>query len=65
MDNFALEEKKNWKYNLEEYISSIKEYKYIDCNTSDYEYWYILEQLEKLLQINKQEKCKKRENEED
>lgn len=48
MKRIVLEEEKNWHYTLKEYIESIKEYGYIDCNEFDYEYWYILEQLEKL-----------------
>ena len=52
MNEFILKEKhKYWdnKITLEEYIKNIEEYGYIDCSSNyDYEFWYILENLKKL-----------------
>lgn len=54
MNNFVLKEKEEWKYTLEEYIKTLEEYKYIDCNDYDYEFWYILEKLKELDKIKKE-----------
>lgn len=56
MDNFALAERKKWRYNIKRYINSLKEYKYIDCNTSDYEFWFIYDALLELEEYRKKEK---------
>ena len=52
MNKFVLEEKhKYWdnKRTLEEYIKDTEESGYIDCTGDyEYEYWYILENLKKL-----------------
>jgi len=52
MNEFVLKEKhKYWdnKITLEKYIKDVEESGYIDCTSDyEYEYWYILENLKKL-----------------
>lgn len=52
MNTHILKEKReNWdnKINLKNYITRLKRVGYIDCSSGwDYEYWYILENLEKI-----------------